>query len=139
MPTIATALLGLLPDIFSRVLGDKPEDLQKKLELQTELTKAILETQNQQNEVNKMEAQSSNLFVAGWRPFVGWVCGIGLALTAFRPILDVILVKFGFGHIPPMDTTELNTILMGMLGMGGMRTAEKINWVKDSVFNFKKK
>lgn len=136
--TIAAALIGLLPDIFSRVLGDSPAEQTKKLELQAELTKAILASQDQQNEVNKIEAASSNWFVAGWRPAVGWVCVIAFGITALRPLLDPLFVAAGLGHIPVLDTSELNSILMGMLGLGGMRTAEKINWVKDSVFNKKK-
>lgn len=132
MPTLATTLLSLLPDIFSRVLGDSPEDVQKKVELQAEITKAVLASEDEQNKVNAVEAASSNMFVAGWRPAIGWVCVLGWTLTVMRPILDVLLVKCGFGHIPALDTTELNTLLMGMLGLGGMRTAEKINMVKDS-------
>ena len=139
MNPIFASLIGIVPDLISRILpGDSPAELQKKAELQAELTKAILSSQDKQNEVNAVEAANANLFVAGWRPFIGWVCGIGLALTALSPIINIITINLGLGSLPTLQTDELNTILMGMLGLGGLRTAEKINWVRNSAISFKK-
>lgn len=98
----------------------------KELEMQFEAAKA-------QIDVNKVEAASSNLFVSGWRPAVGWVC---VSAYAFNYIVMPIanwLVKFGDLAAPAIvafDTGELTTLLFGMLGIGGMRTFEKIKGIK---------
>jgi hypothetical protein len=69
-----------------------------------------------QSATNTAEAGSSSLFVAGWRPFIGWVCGFGFVYSIIQPAL----------HLPPADMTNVVAILGGMLGLGTMRTAEKI-------------
>jgi len=84
-----------------------------------------------QIETNKIEAGNGNLFVSGWRPATGWVCNIALA---YHYILQP-LISFGlsvFGHIvvlPAFNMDNLLTILLGMLGLGGMRTFEKYKGV----------
>ena len=77
-----------------------------------------------QIEVNKAEAQSGSLFIGGWRPFTGWVCGIGL-------MYNVILSQFLaiWFEVPTVDPSLLTPVLMGMLGMGAMRSYEKKNAV----------
>lgn len=84
-----------------------------------------------QLEVNKEEAKSASLFVAGWRPFVGWVCGMGFALhILIIPVANWILVVFGEPIIDlKFDMSTLMTVMMGMLGMGGLRTYEKMKGV----------
>jgi len=79
-----------------------------------------------QGEINKIEAQHRTIFVAGWRPFIGWVCGVALA---YNFILRDLLVWFiGPEQIPPaLQMEHLMTVLIGMLGLGGMRTFEKFN------------
>ena len=79
-----------------------------------------------QMEVNKQEAAHKSLFVAGWRPFIGWVCGVALA---YNFILRDLLVWFiGPEQVPPaLQMEHLMTVLIGMLGLGGMRTFEKFN------------
>lgn len=81
---------------------------------------------------NTEEAKSSSMFVSGWRPFIGWVCGAGFA---WKYILLPAMV-FGYGlaeqKLPPLpviDTAELVGLLTGMLGLGGLRTFEKLNGV----------
>ncbi len=78
--------------------------------------------------VNEEEAKSTNWFVAGWRPFVGWVCGLGLAyVSVIEPIIRFV-AKVGFGYasaFPVIDTNLTMQVLLGMLGMGAMRTVEK--------------
>ena len=76
-----------------------------------------------QLEVNKAEASNLNLFVSGWRPFVGWVCGSSLA---FQFIVYPLFVSFGL-DIPSLDLSELVTILLGLLGLGALRTKEKLS------------
>ena len=77
-----------------------------------------------QLEVNKVEAASASLFVAGWRPAVGWSCCFALIYsTILSPILSIWFT------VPSVDSSLLTTVLMGMLGLGAMRSAEKIKKV----------
>ena len=81
-----------------------------------------------QQEVNKVEAASTSLFVAGWRPFIGWVCGAAFAFKFIGGPLAVVLMSMA-GHpitLPEFDFTEMSTVLLGMLGLGGLRTIEKV-------------
>ena len=87
----------------------------------TDLAKAQLE-------VNKAEATSASLFVAGWRPFVGWTCGVGLANDfILRPLAIYVssLCHVTSATWPALDMTILLPLLLGMLGLGAMRTYEK--------------
>ena len=84
-----------------------------------------------QIEVNKVEAASQSLFVAGWRPFVGWCCGASYAYTfVLQPFLIFILtaaqVKVDIAQLPVLDMGELGVVLFGMLGLGAMRSWEKV-------------
>ncbi len=80
-----------------------------------------------QIEINKIEASSNKWFVAAWRPFVGWVCGFSLAYAAIlEPFMRFIANMNGYtGVFPVIDTTLTMQILLGMLGLAGMRTREK--------------
>ncbi len=78
--------------------------------------------------INAEEAKNSSVFVSGWRPFIGWTCG---ATFAFKYILAPLIVMTGnLAHVvlllPAIDTAELMPVLFGMLGLGGLRTIEKI-------------
>lgn len=86
-----------------------------------------------QIEVNKVEAESNSLFRGGWRPFVGWVCGVGLAYAAILDPLLRFIATVGFGYIgifPIIDTEITMQILFGLLGLGAYRTVEKIKGFK---------
>jgi len=77
-----------------------------------------------QSEINKMEAKHRTIFVAGWRPFIGWVCGIALAYNFV--LRDMLVWYMGAETAPPaLQMEHLMTVLIGMLGLGGMRTFEK--------------
>jgi hypothetical protein len=81
-----------------------------------------------QTEINKIEAQHRSIFVAGWRPFIGWVCGVALAYNfVLRDLLAwVILNTKASVTLPPaLQMDHLMTVLLGMLGLGGLRTWEK--------------
>lgn len=86
-----------------------------------------------QAEINKIEAAHRSIFVAGWRPFIGWVCGFGLAYEfVLRPFIQMglaYLAAAGYitGHIvlPTVDTGELMTLVFALLGLGGLRSYEK--------------
>ncbi len=84
-----------------------------------------------QMETNKVEAASSSLFVAGWRPAVGWVCAFAFAFKFIGgPFLVFIASLYGKQiTLPQMDYSEMSTILMGMLGIGALRTVEKVKKV----------
>lgn len=114
---------GPITNILDKFIVDK--DLKAKLEheLKTELHKANLA----QIEVNKMEAQSRHWFVASWRPCVGWICAIALGYHfIISPITVFALSIAGLSYnLPEFDMNSLMTILMGMLGLGGLRTWEK--------------
>lgn len=121
--------LGSVADLagkaIDRIWPDKTE--QEK----AQLAAAVAIVQGQM-EVNKAEAASSSTFVAGWRPFIGWVCGsacawnwIGLPIAkALLPMLAGVSLT-----VAPADLSEMLPVLMGMLGLGGLRTFEKTKGV----------
>ncbi len=79
--------------------------------------------------VDQEEAKNENLFVSGWRPFIGWVCGMAFAYHfILLPILETIASAMGYKVVMPVfDMAELSTVLMGMLGLGSLRTVEKMS------------
>lgn len=87
-----------------------------------------LEIAKGQIDVNKAEASSESVFVAGWRPAIGWTCGAALAFKFIGGPSAVVLMAM-LGHpitLPEFDFSEMSTILLGMLGLGTLRTVEKI-------------
>ena len=88
----------------------------------------IAEINKAQMEVNKVEAGHTSMFVAGWRPFTGWICASALAYHyIIQPLLTFILYSFGNEVVlPTFDMGTLTTVLLGMLGLGGMRSFEKV-------------
>jgi len=119
--------IGPISDIVGKLIPDK--DLQKKLthELGMSLHKANLA----QLEVNKVEAAHTSMFVSGWRPFVGWVCGVSLLYHfLLSPFMVFVFTMAGAEVIlPEFEFSQLSSILMGMLGLGGLRTFEKMKGV----------
>ena len=116
--------LNVLAGIIDKVAGHVDKftlDKEEKAQLIQEINKA-------QIEVNKVEAGSSSLFVSGWRPFVGWTCGVALCYHfVLQPFLMFVLSSTGNPmELPIFDMTTLTTVLMGMLGLGGLRTYEKV-------------
>ena len=102
---------GLGLEIRELIKG-KEIDPQKLIELQAE--------------INKVESRHRTVFVAGWRPFIGWVCGFALAYNFV--LRDLLIWVFGTEGVPPaLQMEHLMTVLVGMLGLGGMRTFEKLN------------
>lgn len=101
---------GLGLEIRELIKG-KEIDPQKLIELQAE--------------INKQEAMHRTIFVAGWRPFIGWVCGVALAYNFV--LRDLLVWWVGQDQVPPaLQMEHLMTVLVGMLGLGGMRTFEKL-------------
>ena len=124
---VATAANGLgdaAIKIRQAITNDITAD--KKAEIELELVKIEAAAALAQNEVNKIEASSGNLFVAGWRPAVGWLGVFGLAYASIGyPLLVWLSLNFGIQSPPQTDTDILLTLLAGLLGLGGMRTFEK--------------
>lgn len=125
--------MSLLPflDIFSKVIDKVIPDPAQKAQLQLDLAKlADQEAQRDheeamgQIEVNKVEATSPNMFVAGWRPFIGWVGGGAMAYNV------VMAPMFNLGTA---DTSFLQTILLAILGMGAMRSYDKMKGTDTAV------
>ena len=81
-----------------------------------------------QNVTNQVEASHRTVFVAGWRPFIGWVCGMAFAYHfVLQPLLVFLLAIYGANvKLPEFDMSVLTTVLMGILGLGGLRTYEKL-------------
>ena len=126
---ITQVLTKLIPDANARAAAQ--EEITKALiSKESEVNKAIADAAKAQAEVNLAEAQSPSIFVSGWRPFIGWVCGLGFAYSfIFQPLISNILVAIGHQALPSLDTGQLMTLALGMLGLGGMRTAEKYKGV----------
>jgi len=126
-----TAGIGLIGNIIDKIVPDKAQADAAKLEfLRLEQTGELAQM-TAQTEINKVEAASSSLFVAGWRPFIGWVCGLGCAWNwVFLPIAKLVILLLGYTITLSMaDLSEMMPLLMGMLGIGGLRTYEKIKGV----------
>jgi hypothetical protein len=102
-------------------------DANEKLKAQEEVRKQLHEISMAQIQTNIEQAKSTSVFVAGARPFIMWVCGIALAWTfILAPIIRYIYPSIDF---PPLEYSELSTVLMALLGLGGFRTVEKIKGV----------
>jgi len=132
------AFIPLLGTLFDRILPDPQAAADAKIKVMEmaqrgELAQldADLKMATGQIEVNRVEAAHQSLFVAGWRPAIGWVCG---AAFAFKFVVgpSVVVLMAMAGHpivLPEFDFSEMSTILLGMLGLGGLRTMEKIKKV----------
>ncbi len=129
LPVIGTILDKIIPDP-----GAAADAKLKALELAQRGELAALDADVRlalgQMEVNKVEAASPDLFKSGWRPAVGWVCVSGLTYTfLLQPLLPWIcsvVLDRQITALPDLDITGLIALLGGMLGIGGMRTVEKI-------------
>lgn len=133
------ALIPVLGSLLDKFIPDPQVAASAKLQMlemaqKGELAQldADLRLATGQQEVNKVEAASASLFVAGWRPFIGWVCGAAFAFKFIGGPLAVVLMAMA-GHpitLPEFDFTEMSTVLLGMLGLGGLRTIEKVRGAK---------
>jgi hypothetical protein len=122
------AVLPLVKDVIGSFL---PEDPKKRAEaerkIEAQLTEHLAKIDLAQLDINKVEAASRSTFVAGWRPFIGWSCGVSLAWNYIaQPILVFTLAQTGhLVDLPALDMSQMMPVLMGMLGLGGLRTFEK--------------
>lgn len=121
------SLIGPVTGLLDKFIEDK--DVRNKLahDLSTMAERHAQDLAKGQLEVNKVEAAHTTLFVAGWRPAVGWTCCLGMASNFLLiPIANFVLALTGSAIVVPLlDTGEMMPVLMGMLGLGAMRTYEK--------------
>jgi hypothetical protein len=136
----ASIIGGNIGEAVARIVGlfkvdptvalSKQVELQEiQLQLQSKLQDQIAAQIQAQSDTNKIEAASPKIFVSGWRPFIGWVCGVGLGIQFIvNPLFTWIaaLAKHPV-QFPSLDLGTLMTLLFGMLGLGAMRTYEKTN------------
>lgn len=124
-----SALLDIGGKVIDRLWPDPTQAAAAKLELFKLQQSGELQVMAGQMEINKTEAASASLFVSGWRPGVGWIC---VAACGWNWI-GLPIAKLGLemsGHsiaLSPADISEMLPVLMGMLGLGGLRTIEKLN------------
>ena len=123
MKGLLAKLLGLNGNGQSS-LGEFAKDIREAIKGKEIDPDKMMDLVKVQSEINKMEAQHRSVFVAGWRPFIGWICGLALA---YNFIIRDIIAWVSPDAIPPaIQMDQLITILLGMLGLGGLRTFEKI-------------
>ena len=123
-------LLGIssIIDSVGKVAGDLITTDKEKMQLEIDNRKLDQAIDMAQIEVNKIEAKSSSLFTSGWRPYIGWGCGTAFLYSAlFEPIARFVAqVGFNYsGPFPQLDTNLTMQVLLGLLGLAGMRSYEK--------------
>ena len=121
-------LIGPVTGLLDKFIEDKDTKAKLAHDLATMAERHAQELAKGQLEINAAEAKHRSIFVAGWRPFIGWTCGIALA---WHFVLAPVVI-FGAGYagvalpeLPTFDMESLMTVLLGMLGLGGLRTFEK--------------
>jgi small basic protein len=121
-------LFPILGNLLDKILPNTEDANKAKAELLQMQVKGDLDALLGQLDINKEEAKSSSVFVSGWRPFCGWICGIALAYVAIlEPIARFAAsVWFAYtGAFPVIDTDLTMQVLLGMLGLAGARSFEK--------------
>ena len=126
-----SALLDIGGKVIDRVWPDPEKAAAAKLELFKMQQSGELAQMAGQLAINKEEAANPNAFVSGWRPFIGWVCGSGFAIQfVIGPMAEWGSALYGNPiKFPQMDVGTMMPLLFAMLGLGTLRTAEKINGV----------
>lgn len=140
MPTWLS-LIPAISDLLDRIIPDPQAREAAKAQLAAEENSVMLQkiqmalqADQSQMQVNAAEAAHDSVFVAGWRPFIGWVCGVAFAYHfVVQPLLAFLIANSGREvQLPAFQMEELSTVLMGLLGLGGLRTLEKLNKGKSS-------
>ena len=130
--SIVANLIGPVTGLLDKFVEDKDQKAKLAHELATMADTHAQQLALAQVQVNLAEAQSSSVFKGGWRPFVGWVCGIALLYHFILTpciLFGVALLGLDIPPLPAFDMSSLLTVLMGMLGLGGLRTFEKTKGV----------
>lgn len=126
------ALIGPVTGLLDKFVEDKDQKARLAHEIATMAEKQAHQLALAQIEVNKAEAASGSIFKGGWRPFIGWTCGVAFAYHfVLQPLLIFVVTLFGVTvpALPEFDMASLMTVLGGLLGLGGLRTFEKYKGV----------
>jgi hypothetical protein len=125
-------LINPITTLLDKFIPDATERQKLAHEIATIAQKNAHENAMAQIDVNKTEAASNSIFKGGWRPFIGWVCGVAFAYHfVLQPFLIFVLTTLGqpVPTLPEFDMASLMTVLGGLLGLGGLRTFEKYKGV----------
>jgi hypothetical protein len=128
-------LSAVLPSVMEVAGRFLPEDKEKRAaaerEIEAQLTTHLAQIDLAQLDINKTQAAHRSVFVSGWRPMIGWTCGAAMALNfLIFPLASFVLAQTGhLVELPNLDMTQMMPVLMGMLGLGGLRTVEKLKQV----------
>lgn len=139
IPAFLAGLFTGADNPISKLIGLIPNDNEREKarnEVVEHILSIVAANDAGQLEVNRVEAASSNVFVAGWRPFIGWVCGVALAWTYIgEPVATFALARAGYAGapLPAVQTENLFELVLAMLGMSGLRSFEKYQGVADSI------
>ena len=126
-------LISPVADLLNKFVPDQTEKLKLAHEIATLAEKQAHAIAMAQIEVNKVEAASNSIFKSGWRPFIGWTCGVAFAYHfVLQPLLIFVMTYAGHPvpELPEFDMASLMTVLGGLLGLGGLRTFEKYKGIK---------
>jgi hypothetical protein len=132
MLNLISSLVAPVSGLLDKFIEDKDQRALLAHEIATLADKQANEQAVAQIELNKVEAAHKSMFVAGWRPAVGWVCALAMLLNFI--LIPFINLGLEFGDLDlQLDLIDMETmmpVLFGMLGLGGMRTAEKLKGVQ---------
>ena len=125
------SLIGPITGLLDKFIEDKDQKAKLAHEVATMAQKHAQELAKAQLEVNKAEAAHNSMFVAGWRPAVGWCCVLGMAGNFLViPMTNFVLALMAVEVVIPLiDLETMMPVLMGMLGLGAMRSFEKTKGV----------
>jgi hypothetical protein len=125
---IFDSVLEIGSKVLDRVIPDANARLKAKEELEKALNDQDFQIAIEQIKINSVEAQSDSFFKSGWRPSVGWICSIAFGLHfVILPLFNYFFMLFGGQPIlVPFQMDTLLTVLLGLLGMGTLRTVEKM-------------
>jgi hypothetical protein len=120
-------LIGPVTGLLDKFIADADTKAKLAHEVATMAQNHAQELAKGQMEINAVEAANSNVFVSGWRPFIGWTCGLGMFGNFITiPFSNFVLALLELNIVIPLVPLEtMMPVLMGMLGLGAMRTYEK--------------
>ena len=125
-------LIAPVSGLLDKVIEDKDQKAKLAHEIATMSERHAHELAKGQLEINKAEAAHQSMFVAGWRPFVGWTCSVALCWHFVLAPVSIFIAGYAGATLPDLpkfDMNSLMTVLLGMLGLGGLRTYEKTKGV----------
>lgn len=124
------SIFDAVTPVINKILDFIPDPTQRA-EAQKELIASLQAWDAQQTTINAAEASNESVFVSGWRPFIGWVCGWAFAWKfIIQPFAVFFIIacgiEFDVKSLPVLDWTEMSSVLLGMLGLGGLRSFDKM-------------